>query len=79
MPPSCLATTSSNWIFQKYFNDGGANQRLPAADFQGIHKALNAMLKEPFLSEARATTQRLVEERTTGMVSFASNPVEQRR
>lgn len=67
------------WIYEKYFGDGGANQRLPAADFHGIHKALNTMLKEPFLSEANAKTQRLIEERTPAMLSFASNPAEQNR
>ena len=65
------------WLYDKYFGDGGANQRLPAADFHSIHKALNSMLKDPFLSQATAKTQRLIEERTPGMVSFASNPAEQ--
>jgi hypothetical protein len=67
------------WIYEKYFGDGGANRRLPEADFHSIHKALNSMLKEPFLSEAQAKTQRLIEERTPGMISFASNAAEQHR
>lgn len=65
------------WLYDKYFGDGGANQRLPAAHFHSIHKALSSMLKDPFLSKATAKTQRLIEERTPRMVSFASNPAEQ--
>jgi hypothetical protein len=66
-----------HWIHAKYFGDGGASQRLPEADFHTVHKTLNSLLREPFLSEATAGTQRLIEERIPGMISFASNVAEQ--
>jgi hypothetical protein len=66
-----------HWIHEKYFSDGGASQRLPGADFHIVHKALNSLLREPFLSEETAGTQRLIEERTPGMISFTPNVAEQ--
>jgi len=65
-----------HWIHEKYFGDGGASQRQPEADFHAVHKTLNSLLREPFLSEATAGTQRLVEKRTQGMISFAPNVAE---
>ena len=67
-----------HWIHEKYFGDGGASQRLPEDDFHTLHKTLNSLLREPFLSEATAGTQRLIEERTPNMMSFASNVAEQK-
>ena len=76
--PSVLSGDSFlHWIHEKYFGDGGASQRLPEQDFHTVHKTLNSLLREPFLSEATAGTQRLIEERTPGMISFTSNVTEQ--
>ena len=46
-------------------------------DFHTVYKTLNSLLMEPFPSEATAGTQKLIEGRTPGMVSFMPNATEQ--
>ena len=78
--PSVLSgDTFLHWIHDKYFGDGGASQRLPEQDFHTVHKTLNSLLREPFLSEATAGIQRLIEERTPSMISFAPDVTEQQQ
>jgi hypothetical protein len=65
-------------IHEKYFGDGGASQGLPEADFHTVHKTLNSLLREPFLSEATAGTQKPIEGRMPGVDSFVPNVAQQR-
>ena len=63
------------WIHEKYFGDGGASKRIASDDFHTVHRTLNSLMKEPFLSKATKKTVELVEERTERtitMLSFSS-------
>jgi len=62
-----------HWIHDKYFGDGGTSKRLPADDFHTVHRTLNSLMKEPFLSTASITTVKLLEQRTSLLVSFSSD------
>ena len=59
------------WIHEKYFGDGGASRKILADDFHTVHRTLNSLMKEPFLSIATEKTVELVEERTPQMVSLS--------
>lgn len=65
------------WIHDKYFGDGGAAKRIATDDFHTVHRTLNSLMKEPFLSTATEKTVELVEERTPKMLSFSCIPGEQ--
>lgn len=65
------------WIHDKYFGDGGASKRTAADDFHALHRTLNTLMKEPFLSTATEKTAELVEERTPKMLLFSNVPSEQ--
>jgi hypothetical protein len=59
------------WIHEKYFGDGGASRKIAADDFHTVHRTLNSLMKEPFLSTATQKTVELVEERTPKMLSLS--------
>lgn len=59
------------WIHEKYFGDGGASRKISADDFHTVHRTLNSLMKEPFLSAATEKTVELVEERTPKMLSVS--------
>lgn len=60
------------WIMHKYFGDGGAAKEIGTEKFQTVHRTLNSLMKEPFLSSATAKTVQLVQEKTAGMISLSA-------
>lgn len=62
------------WIHEKYFGDGGTSRKMAADDFHTVHRTLNSLMKEPFLSTATQKTIELVEERTPEMLSLSPTP-----
>lgn len=77
--PSILSVDSLGlYILDKFFGDRGSSIRI---DEQGrthdIHRALNMLLKEPFLSSAVAKTARMIEGKGTNFVSFNESIVDQ--
>lgn len=49
-----------HWIHEKYFDDGGASKRISPDAFHTVHRTLNLLMKEPFLSTATEKTVELV-------------------
>jgi hypothetical protein len=60
------------WIHDKYFGDGGASKKIGPDNFHTVHRTLNSLMKEPFLSTATEKTVELVQKRTPQMLSHSS-------
>ena len=54
-----------------------ASRKIGADDFHSVHRTLNSLMKEPFLSTATEKTVNLVEERTPRLLSPSSTPSKQ--
>src|SRR4051812_47962591 len=66
------------YVMEKFFGDKGGLRELGAeVVFGPIHKALNLLLREPFLSQATDVTVKNIEERTPNLISFSSSIVDQ--
>lgn len=64
-------------IHDKYFGDGGAARNVGQEKWRTVHKTLNSLMKEPFLSNATVKTAQLVEERAPHMFTLSADPAEQ--
>ena len=66
-----------NWILDKYFGDGGVSRKMPSEDFQVVHRTLNSLMKDPFLSNATGRITELVKEYTHQLFSYSADPAKQ--
>jgi cytochrome P450 len=65
------------WILDKYFGDGGESRRMPSEDFHIVHRTLNSLMKDPFLSNATGRITELVQEHTHKLLSYSADPAKQ--
>lgn len=65
------------YILDKYFGDGGETRRLPTEDFHAVHRTLNTLMKEPFLSTATDRMTELIEKYSRDLLSFSADPAKQ--
>lgn len=66
------------FIHDRYFGDKGECARMPSEDFHAVHRTLNTLMKEPFLSTATDSMVGLIQDNIHDMFSFSADPAKQR-
>lgn len=72
--------TNDDFIFylhDKYFGDGGECGRLATDDYHTVHRTLNSLMKEPFLSTATGCMAELIGKTAYQLFSFSADPAKQ--
>ena len=72
--------TNDDFIFylhDKYFGDSGECGRLATDDFHTVHRTLNSLMKEPFLSSATGYMAELIGKSEHQLFSFSADPAKQ--
>lgn len=76
--PTVLSSNNFvTYILDKYFGDGGEGRRLRTEDFHAVHRTLNTLMKEPFLSTATNSMIELIEQNSNHLVSFSTDRAKQ--